>query len=431
MLFEKITLLDENLEIIENAYVGTRDDKIAYISTEKPTEDFGECYDGSGKLLMSGFYNCHAHTPMTLLRGYGENMALQDWLEKRMFPFESLMSDDDAYWGMMLGLAELLKFGVVSTTEMYAHSEFVVKALLDAKAKSNIGRGILNFGDENLVDLDCFEEAKTLHEKYNGAGDGRVVVDMSLHAEFTSKPKVAAQLAEYTSDIGAHMHLHLSETKREHEECKARHGGMTPAEYFKDVGLLDNPTTAAHCVWIDGNDFDILAEKGVTVASCPISNLKLASGVCNVPKLLDMGISVGVGTDGVASNNNLNYLEDMKFFALASKGAFYDPTVISPKQTIYSATRIGALSQGRDDCGAIKVGNKADIIVLDISTPNFWPIHDYLGNIVYSTSGGDIKLTMVDGNVLYKDGIFPTIDIEQVRYHVGESVTRILGDIKQ
>ncbi len=430
MLFENITVLDENLEIIKNAYVATRGDTIAYISTTPPTEDFGEKYDGSGKLLMSGFYNAHAHTPMTLLRGYSENLVLQDWLYTRVFPFESHMTEQDMYWGMLLGLAESLKFGIVSTTDMYLSSDLIAKAMAESKTKGNLSRTVVNFGDENLKDLDVFSQAKALFENYNGTENGRITVDMSLHSEYTSKPKVATQLAEYTSEIGARIHVHISETEREHEECKARNSGLTPAEYLAKHGILDNPTTAAHCVWIDENDRDILLEKGVTVTSCPVSNLKVATGVCNIPKLLESGIPVAIGTDSVCSNNSLNFIEEMKFFALASKGAFYDPTVISPKQTIQSATRVGALSQGRDDCGSIKVGNKADIIVLDINTPNFFPVHDYLNNIVYSANGGDVILTMVDGNVLYKDGVFTTIDIEKVKYNVGEAKSRILKELE-
>ena len=425
MLFKNISILNESFEIEENMYVGIDGEKITYISKEAPKRGFGRVYDGTGKLLMSGFVNTHAHSPMALMRGYGENMALQDWLNKKIFPFEAKLTGDAVYWATMLAMAESVRFGIVSTTDMYYFSEDMVRAIAESGTKNNLSRSITCFDDSELWELESAKEMKSLFETYHNAEGGRIKVDMSIHAEYTSTPKIVRQMAEYTSSIGVNMHVHLSETQSEHEECKARHG-MTPAAYFNRLGLFDTPTTAAHCVWIEGDDFEILKEKGVTVASNPVSNMKLASGVCNVPKLLDMGINVSLGTDSVASNNSLNYIEEMKYFATAAKERVKDPTAVTPKQALRAATSSGAQSQGRSDTGVLARGKKADLIVLDISGPHMHPVHSLINNLVYSASGSDVVLTMADGKILYENGKYFTIDLERAVYETERAAKKIL-----
>jgi len=430
MLFRNITLLDENFNVQENMYVGIKGDRIDYIGDIMPEEDYGEVYEGTGKLLMSGFFNSHAHTPMTLMRGYGESMSLHDWLNKRIFPFEAHLTGDDVYYATLLGIAESLRFGIVSTTDMYYFCDRIAEAFIASGAKANISRGITCFTDGDLKDIPAYRESKELYEQYNESGEGRIRIDMSLHAEYTSTPKIVAQLAELTKELGAQMHVHISETKEEHEGCKERHQGKTPVEYLNDLGLLDCKTTAAHCVYVEGRDFQILKEKGVTVASNPVSNLKLASGVCNVPRLLEEGINVAIGTDSVASNNSLNFIEEMKFFGLLHKERFKDPRLTTPRQTLYAGTRAGAIGQGREDTGILKKGYKADLIVLDITGPHMYPAHDLVNNLVYSASGSDVVLTMVDGKVLYREGEFLTIDMEKVRFETKRSIDRIVEALK-
>lgn len=426
MIFKNISLLNENFQLEENMYVGIKDDKIDYIGKEIPQGDYGDSYDGKGKLLMSGFFNSHAHSPMTLLRGYGENLALQDWLNKRIFPFEAKLDGNAVYWGTMLAMAESLRYGIVSTTDMYYFCEDMVKAIEQSGAKNNLGRGVTNFSDASLYDLESFAEMKSLYETYHNAADGRIKIDMSLHGEYTSNPKTVYQMAEYTKSIGANMHVHVSETKLEHEECKQRQDGLTPIQYLNRLGLLDNKTTAAHCVWVESKDMDIIKEKGVTVASNPISNLKLSSGVCNVPELLRRGINVAIGTDSVSSNNSLNFIEEMKVFAISSKEKYQDPTAVTPIETLTAATIAGAKGQGREDSGKLAVGYKADLIVLDIMRPNFVPVHQMVNNIVYSACGGDVILTMVDGKVLYRNGEYLTIDIEKTIFETNHATQKIL-----
>lgn len=431
MLFKNITLIDENFEVKEKQFVGVQDGRIAYIGGEMPKESYGEVYDGTGKLLMNAFYNAHAHTPMGLMRGYGENMALSDWLNKLIFPFEAKLTKEDIYYGMQLGIAEMVRFGVVSATEMYFKGEQMAKAVLDSGVKSNMGFGMVCFNpDKDFWDLPEYQETKYMFENYHNAGDGRLKIDSSIHGEYTSNPKVVGQFAEYSLTLGTNMNLHLSETQAEHEACKERHG-KTPAKYFYDLGVFDSPATAAHCVWLEEEDFDIFAEKGVTVATCPVSNLKLSSGICNAEKMFEKGINVAIGTDGVSSNNSLNFIEEIKTFALVQKVRNYNPTVVTPDQALFAATRAGAKAQGREDAGLLKVGNRADLIVLDISQPYMKPVHNLKNNIVYSANGGDVVLTMCDGKVLYRNGEYLTIDVEKAVYEVEQRTARILGELKR
>lgn len=429
MLFKNITILDENLEVGENKFVATNGDRIEYIGDVKPSGDYGDEYDGKGKLLMSGFYNAHAHSPMALMRGYGENLALQDWLGTRIFPFEAKLTGNAVYWGTLLCMAESLSFGIVSTSDMYYFVDDMARAVADSGAKNNISRSIVNPAGEDFDSMESVKEMKAAVKALNGAADGRIIMDTSLHAEYTNDEKTAKALAEYTKEAGLNMQVHVSETKTEHEECKGRHGGKTPVEFLADCGIFDTSTTAAHCVWIEGDDYDILKEKGVTVATNPVSNLKLASGIANSGEILKKGINLAIGTDSVASNNSLNFIEEIKTLALIGKIKAGDPTVITPVEALRAATRGGAVSQGRKDCGALKTGNKADLIVLDTAVPHMHPVHNMVNNVVYSASGSDIVLTMVDGKVLYKDGEYVTIDTEKAIFETEKATKGILSQL--
>lgn len=426
MLFKQINILDENLKLQEDCYVAVRNGKIVSISAQRPAGEWEREYDGRGKLLMSGFYNAHAHSPMTLMRGYGENLKLQDWLNKKIFPFEAKLDGNAVYWGTMLALAESFRFGIVSTSDMYYFCDDMAKAVMDSQTKNNISRSIANPAGISVNELESFEEMKRFFRDFNNAADGRIKVDMSLHAEYTSNPDTAAALADYAGSLqNVNMQVHVSETKIEHEECIKRHG-MTPAAYLEKMGIFNVPAVAAHCVYSDDDDLDIFRRKGVTVATNPVSNMKLASGICNVQKVIDKGINLAIGTDSVASNNSLNFMEEIKTMAIGCKTISNDPTAVTAEDALKAATLGGARAQGRMDSGALKLGNKADLIVVDISGPNMHPVHNLINNLVYSNSGSDVIMTLVDGKVLYEKGEYSTIDIEKTISQVEKATERIL-----
>lgn len=435
MIFKNINIIDENFEIIENGFLVTCGDKIEYVGKLDPRTlekyrnfDFGREIDGNRKVVLPGFINSHAHSPMTLLRGYGENMKLQDWLFNRIFPFEEHLDSESVYIGTLLAMAESLRFGITSTSDMYFFMDDIAAAIMDSGAKANISRSISHFDDGDFITSYRATEMINAYKKYHMKERGKIRVDMSLHSEYTSNEIAVRQLAEYTKEIGAIMQVHVSETKLEVAECIARHG-KSPVEYLAHHGLFDTKTVAAHCVWLDDNDIRILKEKDVSVASNPISNLKLASGVCNIGRLLDEGINLCLGTDSVASNNSLNFIEEMKILAISSKMMYNSPEKVSPLDVIKAATINGAKAQGREDTGVIKVGYKADLVVMDINKPNMLPIHNLLNNIVYSACGGDVVMTIVDGEILYENGDFSRIDFEKLSYDADRITKEILKKI--
>ena len=328
MLFKNITVFADNKTVRPDCFVVTEADRITYIGDNKPDKYFGREYDGRGKLLLPAFFNAHSHLAMTPLRGFGENLPLQEWLQTRIFPFEEQLSDEDIFWGALGGITEALRFGIASCSDMYLCNETIVRAVVGAGVKANIGVDLLCFDDRNLAELPQFALLDHLLKTYDGADGGRVRIACSVHAEYTSTEKIVRQAADYAQKKECLVHLHLSETEKEHNECKQRHENKTPAQYFRDCGLFARPATAAHCIWLEDEDFEILRDCGVSVASCPKSNLKLGSGICNAQKLLDMGINLAIATDGVASNNNLNMLEEMKVFALLQNGLGHSPEFI-------------------------------------------------------------------------------------------------------
>lgn len=431
MLFSDISVLDASFHCKPHQYVATEGKKIVYIGDEKPEGDFGELYNGHNRLLMSGLCNAHSHAAMTLLRGYAENLPLDRWLNERVFPFEDKIQNEDAYYSTLLAIAEMLRTGTTSFTDMYFFSEHVIKGVGESGIKCNFGRAITSFSDCDISEIPSFRESEELVKTYHNAFEGRLKIDMSLHAEYTNRRTVMEQFAESVKAHGLRAHIHLSETEKEHEECKQRHGGLTPTELFAACGVFDVPTTAAHCVWVTDSDMDILKEKGVTVATNPASNLKLGSGVCNIYALLKKGINAALGTDSVASNNNLDMFREMYLCALLPKGFYRRPDVVSERDVLKMATQNGYAAQGRTDCGTIEVGNRADLIVVDLDTVHMCPHNDTVNHLVYAASSADVLLTMADGKVLYKDGVYTTIDIEKVKREVEARTERIQNEVNK
>lgn len=431
MLFKNIGIIDENFGYQAAQWVGVRNGRFDYIGSEAPAdaEAYGEVYDGEGRLLMPALYNVHAHAPMTLLRGFAESLPLQRWLNEKCWPFEAKMTPEDNYWATVLACAEMARYGVVSFSDMYYATPERAKAVSEAGMKANLCEGLLAFEPKPYAEYPICQRNEEYVETLHGSADGRILMDYNIHAEYTSNPQVCADIAKIVKEKGLRLHLHASETKSEVEECRERHEGMSPIKYFESLGVLDVPVTAAHCVWVDDEDIDIMVEKGVFVACNPASNMKLGSGFAPIAKMLDRGVKVCLGTDGMASNNNHDMFADMYLMGLIYKGATLDPAVVSPQQVIEAATRNGALAQGREDCGLVKVGMKADLCVLDVTGPQWCPMTDPVYNVVFSGAGSDVILTMCDGQVIYRDGVWPTIDLEAAKAEVAQRAQRIIAEL--
>jgi len=408
----------------EDVSVEVIDSLFGKIGTDIRADDaaYDEIVDGKGSLLLPGLYNTHCHAAMTIFRGYGEDLPLDRWLNEKIFPAEDRLTPVAVKTGTELAIAEMIANGITSFSDMYMFEDVVAEAVLETGIKANLSRSLVSFTDgDPRVDYRFLEGAE-LVEKYHGTGEGRLRIDMSLHAEYTNTERMSRFVAEYAREKGVGVQIHISETEKEHREAMERRGGRTPTEFFYDCGLFEANVTAAHCVWLSDHDMDIFAEKGATVAHNPVSNLKLGSGVMPLRKMLDKGINVTLGTDGAASNNNLDILKEMQYAILLGKGISRRPESIRAEEMLPLVTVNGAKAQGRKNCGKICTGFQADAILVDLDSVNNIPSYGYETTLLYSTRASDVRMTMVDGRILYQDGEYKTIDIENLKYRAKDVI---------
>ena len=416
----------ESFKVLENAYLGVEGKYINYIGTEKPKGDYDSERDMSGKLLMPGLVNSHAHTAMNLLSGLGNDLPLMDWLHM-LWPIEDRMRDEDFTSGMEMAILEMLAGGTTSFSDMYWRPMVTQKVVEQSGIKADITRVMMGGSpDTDYLTYPNRVEALEFFRDFDGAFEDRLHADWSVHAEYTIDNMFAQRWAEEIQTLGGRLHIHLSETKSEHDQCVANKG-KTPARWFYDLGFFNVPTYAAHCVWVTDEDMDLFLEKGVTPVHNPTSNLKLGSGFAPVPKMIGKGIRVALGTDGSASNNNVNMFEEMHLASVIHNGYLNDPTVMKPETVIRMATVNGALAQGRPDTGSIEVGKKADIIALDLDAPHLAVDHDTLALVTYSAQASDVCMTMVDGKILYENGEYLTMDKSRIFYEYKKSLGYLFG----
>ena len=409
----------------KNAFLGIDGDTIDYIGQDAPKASYDQEKDMKGRMLAPGLINCHGHTAMTLLRGIGSDLPLQEWLFDKMMPIEDKLTPQDIKAGNALALLEMISTGTTSYSDMYFRAETAVENAIQAGIKANLCRPNQCFNkDETYAQNTRAPESIQLFKNFHGAADGRIRIDFAIHAEYTNFPHIVEAYSADCKAMGGRMHIHLSETKKEHDECVAKYG-KTPAQWFSDLGTFDSPTFAAHCGWVTEEDMALLKAKGVSVVHNPTSNMKLGSGFAPIPKMLDMGINVALGTDGAASNNNLNMMEEMHLAAVLHNGYTGDPTLMKPAQLLTMATRNGAILQGRDDTGALEVGKKADIIAFDLDRPHLFPNLDPMALLTYSAQGSDVVMTMVDGRILYENGEFLTLDADKILFEAKAAVKRL------
>jgi len=421
-LFNNITVITMNDEkpVLSGAYVGIKNRKIAYVGEKAPMDKASREIDGARRLLMPGIINSHSHLPMTVLRGYADDYRLQEWLFEHIFPAEGKLDARCIAAGVRLGLAECIRFGVISCTDMYYHLPEIAEAVLESGVKANITNPLL------CLDMGRFDfekdrgtiEVREVLARYKGKGEGRLIIDAGIHAEYTSGPAAWEASVAFAAENNMRMQLHLSETETEHNECIKKYG-KTPTEILAEYGVFSRKATAAHCCWLSDNDMDILAANGATVAHCPVSNLKLSSGIAPVDKMRGRGLNMALGTDGVCSNNSHDMFEEIKTAALLQKYKTGDPSVLPAYEAIKMATVNGAAGQGRgNETGRIREGYDADIIMLNLDTPHLFPLNDPCAAVAYAARGSDVCLTMVQGKILYEDGEFKTIDIEKTRREI-------------
>ncbi|MBQ0033614.1 MAG: amidohydrolase [bacterium] len=349
----------------------------------------------SSRLVMPGLFNCHGHTAMTLVRGLGSGLPLQRWLEEAIFPVEAKMTSADVYAGNVWGIREMLAGGTTCVADMYDFPAEMARALSEAGMKGRVCRVGLNFVPGRLGD--CIEFAKSFNVSRLRSN---VLADLCIHSEYLTDEAFCRGLAKANGELKRPLNFHVSETEKEHCECIARHG-KTPIAYLASTGILDHGGYAAHCVWCTDDDFRIMAEKGVSLIHNPTSNMKLGSGFARIRRAMELGVNVALGTDGCASNDNLDMFEEMHICSLIHKGLAKDPTVLSAWDVIDMATVNGAKALGMSDTGEIAVGKKADLCVVDLDKLHLMPCLDLPNLIVNSMHASDVVETIVDGRVVY------------------------------
>lgn len=350
--------------------------------------------DGRGKLAIPGLVNLHTHSPMVLFRGYGDDMELHEWLEKRIWPLEKKLTKKLVYWGSKFAIAEMLLNGITTFNDMYFFMDGVAKAV----EESGI-RGFL--GETLLFDKGVKETKKLVKRKYK-----RVVPTVAPHSIYTCSEELLEWARDFAREKGLLIHIHLSETRKEVYDSLKK--GKRPVEYLESLNFLGESVIVAHAVWVTVNEMKLLSKRKVSVAHCPISNAKLASGVAPVPEMLKLGVNVGLGTDGAASNNSLDLFQEMKFCALIHKVYRWDPTLANAKEVFEMATLGGAKALGLD-AGEIAEGKLADMVLLNEKSVGFQPLFDPFSNLVYSKPR--VTDVIVDGRLVVRDGKILTFDV--------------------
>jgi len=430
-------LLVENGRVYKDGHVveadvGVRDGRIAEVGD---IETADRVVDASGSLILPGMVNAHTHASMTLLRGYADDLALQTWLEDHIWRVEGHLTPEDIRVGTELAAVEMIRSGTTAFADMYFEMDEVAEAVDKAGLRANLGYGIITVGKEkNEVEKEL-REGIEFARKYDGAAEGRVQAMVTPHAPYTCDDETLREAAEETRDMGITVHTHLSETSQEVDDT-IENEGVRPPEYLDSLGVFggdegededgeDTDAYVAHGVHLNDEDIDLLARRGVGVAHCPSANMKLASGTAPVAALLDAGVTVGIGTDGPASNNTLDMFKEARHVALVAKTREDDASVVSAQEALEAATEGGAGLLGTG-AGVIEEGRPADLAVVDMDAPHLTPKHDLVSHAVYAANGADVKTTVVDGEVLMEDGVVETMDEREVIAEAQETARELV-----
>lgn len=408
-----------------SGYMTLENDLITYIGEAEPVvEDGAQVVDGSRLLFMPGLVNTHGHTAMSLLRGYGDDMVLQTWLQEKMWPMEEKFTGDDVYWGTSLSVLEMLKGGTTTFLDMYDHMDRVAEVTEQSGIRAVLMRGVIGLCPEE-VQQSKLAEAIAFARNWHGKADGRITTMLSPHAPYTCPPEFFMKFVQAAHDLDLPMHTHMSETRHEVEQNVADYG-LRPVAHLEKLGMFTRPSLIAHGVHLNDEEIGILARHNVGVSHNPGSNLKLASGVARVPELLRAGVKVSLGTDSAASNNNLDMFEEMRLAALIHKGVSGDPTAVPAPEALLMATEYGAQSIFLSGVGRLAAGMKADFIALDIDQPHMLPHTDLLSHAVYSASAKDVEHVWVNGQQVVKHGQCLTLDEEAIRRKAQETFESLL-----
>lgn len=418
----KIITMANGTDILEGE-LHIEDDRISFVGTREDAKKllketvFDREIDACGNVVMPGFKDAHTHSAMTFLRSYADDLPLQEWLYNRVFPMEAKLTEEDVLWCSKLAIMEYLTSGITANFDMYMKNEANAKASVDTGFRTVLCGSINDFGGT----VEGIEEEYKHFNNY----DKLLSYQIGFHAEYTTKRETLEGIAKLAHKYKAPVYTHNSETKSEVDGCIERYG-KTPTAFLDSIGMFDYGGGGFHCVHMTDEDLDICKEKKIWVVTNPASNVKLASGIAPIKKMLDMGIGLAIGTDGPASNNCLDMFREMFLTTALQKVSIPDASAVDANDVLYMATVGGAHAMGLMDCDTLEKGKYADLIIIDLNQPNMQPLNNISKNIVYSGSKQNVKLTMVAGKVLYEDGKFNIgIAPEEIYEKANESIVRM------
>ena len=391
-----------------------KDDLIAEIAETIDEGNVDKIIDAEGKILLPGLINTHTHLSMTLFRGLADDLSLDSWLNDHIWPMEANLNGDYCYIGALLGAVELIKSGTTTFSDMYFYMEDVARAVEDAGIRAVLSYGMIDFGDAERREAEI-EENLQLFKSCNGMADGRIKVFFGPHSPYTASEDLLIKVRELADEYNMGIHIHVSETEKEINDSLDERG-LRPFEYLEKIGFLGPDVVAAHCVWLSDEEIEIIKKHDVKVSHNPCSNMKLASGIAPVSKLIENDICVSIGTDGASSNNNLDLIEELKTASLLQKVSTLDPKVLSSDEAITMATIKGAEALGlENEIGSIEVGKKADIILIDTNSANMVPDSSSLSsNVIYSANGSNVDTTICNGKILMENKKLTVLDEQEI-----------------
>ena len=402
-----------------------KNDLISEISDEIDESNVDKVIDATGKILLPGLVNTHTHLSMTLFRGLADDLSLDSWLNDHIWPMEANLKGDYCYIGALLGAVELIKSGTTTFSDMYFYMEDVARAIDEAGIRAVLSYGMIDFGDAERREAEI-KENLTLFENCNGMADGRIKVFFGPHSPYTASEELLIKVRQLADEYNMGIHIHVSETQKEIDDVTAEKG-LRPFEYLEKIGFLGPDVVAAHCVWLSDDEIEIIKKHGVKISHNPCSNMKLASGISPVSKLIENDICVSIGTDGASSNNNLDLIEELKTASLLQKVSTLDPNVLNSHEAIAMGTIKGAEALGlSDEIGSIEVGKKADIILVDTNSANMVPDSSTLtSNMIYSANGSNVDTTICNGKILMENKKLTVLDEQEIYDKAREAIKNL------
>ena len=412
-----VVTMNERMEVLFGACIGITGQKITYIGKKAPAEKPERIIDGTGMVAMPGLVNCHTHLASTLLRSVFDDASRQEAL-KGSLTRQAKLDHRSAKASALLGLAECLRFGITSVSDLYSCPEATAEAVAEAGIKANIALAAERFVDENEdFDFETDEQCQrlcALADKWQGYDNGRIRIDAGIYAEYTSNHCLWEALSDYATEKALGMQLHLSQDLQESESCLDR-TGLAPAELLDCHGLFRNPAAAAGCAALTEEERALLAKRKASAVLTPLADAKAGLPAASLLQTVKAGMNVALGTGGAAECGNLDMFEVLRTAVLFARQEAGKPEALPAAAALMMATTCGARAQGRADrTGMLKEGMDADLILVDFSAPHLMPCHNVLNGLVFGAKGCDVALTMVQGKVLYQSGVFFTIDLKQV-----------------